>query len=245
MERPEIAALLAWIDKLAPERAVQSKAAAGERLNQWSVLLAHVPATARHPDGPDRSWDAAQVAARHIATSPYPIKPSDIGGPWETYRADVIGRHHDPAPAVDPDNEAAYRAALRTTRQAVAVGALAPAPQLAIEGRPSPVRAARDAEAARRLAALGDYVPRTVRAALATYRPDRAERERLAVAGLPDPLDVPCTWCQASAGQPCRSRRISPRRNDPIGTRPMSQPHPCRVDDAVVAHARRVKETAA
>ncbi|MFF2014029.1 cell surface glycoprotein [Streptomyces sp. NPDC058195] len=245
MERPEIAALLAHVDRLAPERAPQSKAAAAERLAQWSTLLAHVPATAQHPDG--RDWDVAQVAARHIATSPYPIKPSDVGGPWETYRADVIGRHHDPAPAVDPDDEAAYRAALRNTRQAVAVGALAPAPQHAIEGRPSPIRAVRDAEAARRLAALGDYVPKTVRDALAAYRPQRAERERLAAADLPDPLDVACTWCQAPVGQSCRVRRINPRKHDAIGYRPMSKPHPCRVDDAAAYYAarRREQETAA
>ncbi|MEU4986601.1 cell surface glycoprotein [Streptomyces sp. NPDC021969] len=243
MQRPEIAALLAYVDRLDPTRAPQSKAAAGERLEQWATLLDHVPATAQHPDG--RHWDASQVAARYIATSPYPIKPSDIGAPWETYRADVVGRHHDPAPPVDPDNEAAYRAALRNTRQAVAVGALAPAPQHAIEGRPSPIRAQRDAEAARRLAALGDYVPKTVRDQLAQYRPHRAQRERLAAANMPDPLDVECTWCGATVGQPCRARRIAPG-TDAIGYRAKKAPHPCRVEDAQAHHARRKEqETAA
>jgi hypothetical protein len=241
MNRPEIAALLAYVDRLAPERATQSKAAAGERLEQWATLLAHVPATAQHPDGPERSWDASQVAARHIATSPYPIKPSDVGGPWEAYRRDVVGRHWDPAPAVDPDDERAYRAALRGTRQAVAVGQLPPAPQHAIEGRPSPIRAERDAEAARRLAALGDYVPKTVRDQLAPYRPHRAKRERLAAADLPDPLDVPCTWCGATVAQPCRARRIAPG-TDAIGYRPKKAPHPCRVEDAQAHHARRQQE---
>src|SRR5690606_2280479 len=122
------------------------------------------------------------VAARYIATTPYPIKPSDIGAPWETYRADVMNPHHDPAPAVDPDDRNAYRDALRGPRHALAVGALPPAPRHALEGRPNPVRAQRHAEPARRRAALGDYVPRTVRDARADYRPHRAARERLAAA---------------------------------------------------------------
>lgn len=242
MDRREIAALLAYVDRLAPERAAASRAAASERLEQWSILLAHVPAAAQHPTG--RHWDAAQVAARHIATSPYPIKPSDIGGPWETYRADVVGRHHDPAPAVDPDDEAAYRAALLSTRQAVAVGALLPAPQLAIEGRPSPVRAQRDAEAARRLAALGDYVPRTVRERLAAHRPDRAARERLAASGLPDPLDVPCQWCTAPVGRPCRDRRVTPG-SSAVAYRSRTTPHPSRAEAAEAHHARRGQAGAA
>ncbi|WP_086684480.1 zinc finger domain-containing protein [Streptomyces pseudogriseolus] len=244
MNRREIAALLAYVDRLDPGRAPQDHAAAGERLDQWATLLDHVPATAQHPDGPERSWDASRVAARHIATSPYPIKPSDIGAPWETYRRDVVGRHWDPAPAVDPDNVAAYRAALRGTRQAVAVGALPPAPQHALEGRPSPLRAERDAAAARRLAELGDYVPKTVRDQLAQYRPHRAQRERLAAANLPDPLDVECTWCGATVGQPCRARRINPG-NDAIGYRAKKAPHPCRVEDAQAHHAHREQETAA
>ncbi|CAL9530300.1 zinc finger domain-containing protein [Streptomyces sp. enrichment culture] len=229
MDRREIAALLAYIDRLDPTRAPQDRAAAGERLTQWETLLAHVPAAAQHPDGPERSWDASQVAARHIATSPYPIKPSDIGAPWETYRRDVIGRHWDPAPAVNPDDERAYRAALRGTRQAVAVGALPPTPQRAIEGAPSPVRAARDAHAAARLAALGDYVPKTVRAALADYRPHRAARERLAAAGAPDPLDVPCPYehCRAPKNEPCRDHRGNHR----------TRPHPSRTDAATIRHA--------
>ncbi|APD18572.1 hypothetical protein SEA_PICARD_42 [Streptomyces phage Picard] len=245
MDRREIAALLAYVDRLDPGRAPTDRATAGERLEQWATLLAHVPATAQHPAGPERSWDASQVAARHIGTSPYPIKPSDIGAPWETYRADVVGRHHDPAPPVDPDNEAAYRAALRHTRHAVAVGALPPAPQQAIEGRPSPIRAVRDAAAARRLAELGSYVPRTVAAELETFRPQRAERERLAAANRPDPLDVACPWCKAPAGRPCRAPRVSPS-SDAIGYRPMKAPHPSRVEDAQAHHARRQEqETAA
>src|SRR5690606_14908699 len=220
MDRREIAALLAYVDRLAPARAPPDQAAAPERADQWATLLAHVPATAQHPDGPERSWDASQVAARYIATTPYPIKPSDIGAPWETYRADVMNRHHDPAPAVDPDDWKAYRDAPRGTRHAVAVGGPPPPPPPPPPGpppppprRPRPVRAQRDAEAARRLAALGDSVPRTVRDALADSRPHRAARERLAAAGQPAPLDVPCPYehCRADPGKPCRDHRGNPR----------------------------------
>ncbi|MFD7994520.1 zinc finger domain-containing protein [Streptomyces mexicanus] len=238
MDRREIAALLAFIDRLDPGRAPQDRATAAERVDQWATLLAHVPATAQHPEG--RHWDASQVAARHIATSPYPIKPSDIGAPWEAYRSDIVGRHWDPAPPVDPDDWKAYRNALRNTRHAVAVGQLPPAPQHAIEGRPSPIRAERDAEAARRLAALGTYVPKTVRDQLAEYRPHRAQRERLAAAGLPDPLDVPCQYehCRAPVGKPC----TRPTRKG--GRRPLAAPHPCRVEAATIHHAARQEQTA-
>ncbi|MEV2203760.1 cell surface glycoprotein [Streptomyces fradiae] len=238
MERREIAALLAYVDRLDPTRAPTDRAAAGERLTQWADLLAHVPATAPHPDGPDRSWDAARVAARYIATSPYPIKPSDIGAPWETYRADIVGRHWDPAPAVDPDNAPAYRAALRSTRHAVAVGALPPTPQHAIEGRPSPIRAERDAAAAARLAALGTYMPRTVRDALAPWRTTRTERDRLAAENLPDPLAVDCPYppCQAPAGRPCKQG--GKHRSD------RAKPHPSRLDLATARHYARQESAA-
>ncbi|HEY1179363.1 MAG TPA: hypothetical protein VGF17_24675, partial [Phytomonospora sp.] len=63
MNRREIAALLAYVDRLDPSRAAHDRAAAGERLDQWAILLEHVPATAQHPDG--RHWDASQIAARH------------------------------------------------------------------------------------------------------------------------------------------------------------------------------------
>ncbi|MEU2120032.1 cell surface glycoprotein [Streptomyces sp. NPDC016459] len=227
MNRHEVAALLAYVDRLDPGRAPTDKAAAGERLIQWATLLEHVPSAAQHPDG--RHWDASRIAVRHIATSPYPIKPSDIGRPWEAYRADVIGRHYDPAPAVDPDNEAAYRAALRSTRHAVAVGALPPTPQHAIEGRPSPIRAVRDAAAARRLAELGTYVPREVADDLADFRPRQAVRESLAANGLPDPLDVDCPYeqCRARAGKPCQGG--GKHRFD-------RAPHPSRLDAATVRH---------
>jgi hypothetical protein len=137
----------------------------------------------------------------------------------------VVDRHHDPVPAVDPDDPEAYRAALVATRQAVAVGALPAATFRELTGG---TREEREQDAAERLAALGSYVPRTVAQALAEYRPRRAERERRAVEGLPDPLDVACPYeqCRARAGEPCLNYRRNPR----------STAHPSRLD---LATARR------
>ncbi|EFL21873.1 probable cell surface glycoprotein [Streptomyces himastatinicus ATCC 53653] len=223
MNRQEVAALLAYAVRLDPRTAPADQAAADETLDQWADLLADVPPTAPHPAG--RNWDAAQVVRHHIATSPYPIKPSDVSRPWHDFRRDVVDRHHDPVPAVNPDDPAAYRAALVATRHAVAIGA---APAATFRELTGGTREEREQAAAERLAALGDYVPKTVRDALAPYRPRQAERERLAVEGLPDPLDVPCPYdqCHAPAGEPCLNYRRSPR----------SSAHPSRLD---LATARR------
>ncbi|MFF7146069.1 cell surface glycoprotein [Streptomyces nodosus] len=229
MQRNEIAALLAYVDRLDPSRAPQTKAAARERLDQWAILLEHVPATAQHPDGADRSWDASRIAARHIATSPYLIKPSDIGAPWETFRADLMNRHvgtFEPTqhPEIDPDDETgnAYVRALRAERHAVATGQRTPDTHRAITAGPMA------AQVKRRLAELGTYMPPSVAEALADYRPHRADRERLAAADLPDPLTVPCPYepCRAPVGQQCRQGASRRRRT----------PHPSRLDVATARH---------
>ncbi|MEU9140404.1 cell surface glycoprotein [Streptomyces sp. NPDC048404] len=219
MNRQEVAALLAYAVRLDPRSAPADQAAADETLDQWADLLADVATTAPHPNG--RHWDAAQVVRHHIATSPYPIKPSDVSRPWHDFRRDVVDRHHDPVPAADPDNPAAYRAELLGTRHAVATGTVTAATFRELTGGPAP-------EVAERLAALGGYVPRTVAQALAEFRPRRAERERRAVEGLPDPLDVACphVHCRARAGEPCVNHRRNPRRTA----------HPSRLD---LATARR------
>lgn len=227
MNREEVAALLAYAVRLDPRTAPDDQAAAAETLDQWADLLADVPPRAPHPNG--RHWDAAQVVRHHIATSPYPVKPSDVSRPWHGFRRDVVDRHHDPVPAADPDDPEAYRAELVGTRHAVAVGAVPAATFRELTGGPAP-------EVAERLAALGEYVPRSVAQALAEFRPRRAERERRAVEGLPDPLDVPCPYeqCRARAGEPCVNHRRTPRRTA----------HPSRLD---LATARRYapKEPAA
>ncbi|MFE4059487.1 cell surface glycoprotein [Streptomyces sp. NPDC059096] len=232
MNRQEVAALLAYAVSLDPRSAPTDQAAADETLDQWADLLADVATAAPHPNG--RHWDAARVVRRHIATSPYPIKPSDVSRPWDDFRRDVVDRHHDPVPAIDPDDPAAYREALVATRHAVATGAALPAAFRELTG--GRTREERDQFAADRLAVLGDYVPRTVAQALADYRPRRAERERRAVEGLPDPLDVACPYeqCRARVGAPC----LNYRRN------PKDSAHPSRLDLAT-AQRYAPKEPAA
>ncbi|CAL9481366.1 zinc finger domain-containing protein [Streptomyces sp. enrichment culture] len=236
MERREIAALLAYIDRLDPTRAPQDRDAAAERLDQWSILLAHVPATAQHPDGPEHGWDAAVVAARYIATSPYPIKPSDIGRPWETFRADILTRHvgtFEPTahPEINPDDETgnAYVAALRAERQAVATGRALPNTHRAITAGP-PAK-----EVERRLAELGSYLPRHVEGLLAEHRPTQAARVRAIQAGQPDALAVTCPWCRAEPRRACtvRGRRLS------------DGPHNARIEAARAAERAARQESAA
>ncbi|WP_262007677.1 cell surface glycoprotein [Streptomyces sp. FIT100] len=213
MNRQEVAALLAYAVRLDPRSAPADQAAADETLDQWADLLTDVPPTAPHPAG--RHWDAAQIVRHHIATSPYPIKPSDVSRPWHDFRRDVVDRHHDPVPAADPDDPAAYRAELLDTRHAVATGALTASTIKELTGGPTP-------EVAERLAALGEYIPRSVTQEISVHRPRRTERERLAAANLPDPLDVACPYeqCRARAGEPCMTYRRTPRRTA----------HPSRLD---------------
>ncbi|WP_416963120.1 cell surface glycoprotein [Streptomyces sp. Agncl-13] len=223
MTREEVAALLAYAVRLDPRTAPDDQAAAAEVLDQWADLLADVATAAPHPNG--RHWDAAQVVRHHIATSPYPIKPSDVSRPWHSFRRDVVDRHHDPVPAADPDNPEAYRAELLGTRHAVATGTVTAATYRELTGG---TREEREEFAAERLAALGDYVPRSAADTLAPYRRRRAERERRAVEGLPDPLDVACPYeqCRARAGDPCVNYRRHPR----------SSAHPSRLDLATSRH---------
>ncbi|MFB7270699.1 cell surface glycoprotein [Streptomyces sp. NPDC056244] len=213
MTRREVAALLAYAAKLDPRSAPADEAAAAETLQQWADLLADVPPTAPHPEG--RGWDAAKAVRHHIATSQYPVKPADVSRPWHAFRRDILSRHVDPVPAVDPDDAPAYRRALAAQRRAVETGAAVATPRAALTTGQS--RQERDRYAADRLAALGGYVPRTVAQELAAYRPRRAERERRATAGLPDPLDVacPCEWCRAPAGSPCLDHHRNPRTAHP------------------------------
>ncbi|MFF4672311.1 cell surface glycoprotein [Streptomyces sp. NPDC001279] len=202
MERKHVAALLAYADRLDPTRAPTTEAAAAERFEQWADLLSDVAPTAPHPEG--RHWDASQAVRRHIATSPYPIKPSDVSRPWHDFRRDILSRHVDPAPDVDPDDEAAYRAALTATRHAIETGQAVAQPRTAL---PAGTREEREAADAEHLAQLGGYIPRNIDQALAAHRPVKAERRRLVVAGQPDPYTVPCPWgaCRASAGQRCQT----------------------------------------
>ncbi|APD18788.1 hypothetical protein SEA_RALEIGH_40 [Streptomyces phage Raleigh] len=226
MKREEVAALLAYAVSLDPRLAPADQAEADERLDQWADLLADVPPTAPHPDG--RDWHAGHVVRHHIASSAYRLQPSDVSRPWHAFKADVLGRHTDPVPPVDPDDHQAYRAVLADTRQAIAAGQAAPSVYRELTG--GSTREERNEFAAARLAALGDYMPKTVRDALADFRKTRAERERRAAAGLPDPLDVTCPYvtCRARPGQPCQQG--GKRRVD------RTKPHPSRLDLATAQH---------
>lgn len=227
MNRQQVAALLAYAVRLDPRTAPSDQQAAADTLDQWADLLADVPPTAPHPNG--RHWDASQVVRHHIASSPYPIKPADVSRPWHAFRRDVLDRHTDPTPAADPDDPDAYRAELLGTRHAVATGQ-----QQAITYRELTSGIAPEVE--QRLAALGGYVPRSVAQQLANYRPRRAQREALAAANRPDPLDVPCPYaqCLAPAGRPCRNRHRAPR----------ATAHPSRLDAATAHHNTRQEPAA-
>lgn len=236
----EVAALLAYVVRLDPRLALDDQAAAADRLAQWCDLLDDVPATSHQ-------WDAARVARDYIARNPYRIQPSDISRPWHAHKADTMRRHvgtFEPTahPEIDPDDETgdAYVAALRAERAAVASGQRAPVTHRAITAGPPAV------QVQRRLAKLGTYLPPTVAQALAAHRPHRAERERLAAAGLPDALAVACTWCGADTGQPCRTRNIRPGKDPQQRVRARADSHPSRVEDAHAHHAhRQEQETAA
>ncbi|MGK3093749.1 cell surface glycoprotein [Streptomyces sp. WAC01490] len=106
MIRTHVAALLAYVDKLDPGRAPTTKEAVLERLDAWADVLLEVEPRAPHPEGHD--WDASHVVRRHVATSPYPIRASDVSRPWYAFRADVLRRHagtFEPGlhPEIDPD----------------------------------------------------------------------------------------------------------------------------------------------
>lgn len=143
-------------------------------------------------------WDVREAIRAHVLGSPYPILPVDVARKWRAYRRDRLDRHTDPTPVADPDDPAAWRTELLGTRHAVATGMAAPSPHRQLTGGPH-----RDLDA--RLAAVGSSTPPAVRAALAPYRPAHAAREAVVAAGQPDALSVPCRWCHADKGEPCRT----------------------------------------
>lgn len=218
MTPQEVAALLAYAARLDPRLAAPSEAEADAQLDQWCDLLSDVPATAPHPDG--RAWDASQVVRHHIASSPYPIKPSDVSRPWWAFRRDVLDRHTDAVPAADPDKPLDYRAELLSVRTAVATGQQQATTYRELRGGPAP-------EVAERLAAIGRRIPPEAAAGLAKWRSRATKRERLAAEGLPDPYTVPCSHCRARAGEACRNHRRKPR----------TTAHPSRMDAATARHA--------
>jgi hypothetical protein len=197
----------------------------------WATVLADVPTDF-----------AMNAVGEHYATSPFPIKPSDIADRWNTKVRDRLNRDNgtfEPGdhPGLDPDDIGGYLAALRGQRQAVAQGIQQPSNVKAITAGP-----AAD-EVTARLKTLGTYIPRQVDDVLDAHRPVKAARRAALIAGEPDALSVPCDWCQANVNEPCRSRRISPNGAATSNKR-RSTPHPSRVDDARTAMTEQQEETA-
>lgn len=220
MDRREIAALLAYIGRLDPRTIRTDPGEARDQLAQWHELLGDVPMATPH------GWDARVTARQHIRVSPYQILPADIARPWESYRRDRLQRHTDPTPSVDPDDQAAWTAELVGTRRAVATGSAQPAQYRQITHRRT------DPKLKARLREVGSCIPPEARAALAPYRRARAAREAAIAQGQPDALSVPCEWCKAPVGEPCRRRHIG-LDGGARGNTPRATPHPGRVDLAV------------
>lgn len=213
---PELIAKIALADpRIRREDPVERRA----QIHMWAGILADVP------------YDfAVQAVQQHYATSQWPIAPGDIAGRWQGTVRDRMNRdtgtfEPNDFPDLDPDDVAGYLAALRGHRQAVIQGTQPPKNLKAITAG-----AAAD-EVTERLKTLGTYVPRQVDEVLDAYRPIKASRRAALIAGQPDPLSVDCDWCQAPAGEPCRSRRIAPGGGATSNKR-RSTPHPSRVDDA-------------
>lgn len=184
------------------------------------------------PLATEHGWDVREAIRAHVLDSPYPILPVDVARKWRAYRRDRLDRHTDPTPSADPDDLAAWRAELLGTRHAVAGGTAAPSTHRQItSGAPHP-----DVKA--RLAAIGSCIPPTVRAELAPYRPARAAREAAVATGQPDALSVPCQWCHAAQGVPCRNRRVG-LDGRARGNALRATPHPTRVDQAAAELARQ------
>ncbi|SDT69637.1 hypothetical protein SAMN05216371_3837 [Streptomyces sp. TLI_053] len=224
MTPEEVAALLAYAGELDPRTANTDEEEARAQLRRWCELLQDVPAVAVE------GWDAAAVVRRHIASSPWPIIAADVARPWAAHRRALLARHTDPRPAVDPDDDRAYRDAIRAQRAAVATGQTVPNSTRQLTGGPAASVAAR----------LGRALPAAAAEQLAAYRPVRAAREAAAAAGRPDALAVACDWCHAPAGEPCRRRTLPPGAQAGTWSRRRTV-HPTRTDKA----AARRQESAA
>lgn len=171
--------------------------------------------------------DEARAAAATLATRQAFIAPGEIATEIKRARADRMGRHTDPTPKADPDDVEAYKTEIATTRYAVATGQQQPSQAELTAGPMHP-------DVAARLKTLGSYVPRHVDEALDDYRPVKAARRTAIQNGQPDALSVPCDWCQAPTGEPCRGRRVVPG-GGATASRRRTTPHPSRIDDARTA----------
>lgn len=180
--------------------------------------------------------DARAAVARHYHDTDKWLTPAHVRQQRHTIRAERVNASNVVYDGVPGETGAQSIARRRALLAAVADGRIEGA-SIALAVGHSPDRPAlpagatrdeRDAFAAKRLAELGDYIPRDVEGALAPQRPTRAARERLAAAGRPDPLAHACPACRAKADQPCRNIRIAP--DGARKTSPRREPHPSRLD---------------
>ncbi|CAM3740810.1 MULTISPECIES: zinc finger domain-containing protein [Streptomyces] len=183
--------------------------------------------------------DARAAVARHYAETDRWLTPAHVLKQRAAIRADRLTRANvfdDGRPDETPEQYLARRRALtaaiadgRLEPQTAAqgVGLAASTAPRALTGGPAP-------EVAARLAAIGRRIPDDAAEQLRPYRPVRAQREALAAADLPDPLDVACTWCQAAPGKPCRMGKNRARVR--------ATPHPCRLEAATAHHHARQEQ---
>ncbi|MFB7007864.1 MULTISPECIES: hypothetical protein [unclassified Streptomyces] len=217
MEPEQIPQLIAEISLADPRVKREDRTERRAQTLMWAGILADVPYNY-----------AVAAAQKHYAKSTWPILPADIATQWAATVRDRMQRDVDPAPPVDPDNETAYRHALAAHRRAVATGQQSPVEHKALTSGP----AAEEVE--RRMAALGSYMPPSVRDALAPYRPAAEARIAVIREGRPDALGVDCPveTCRAAAKQPC----TRPGRDH--GRHRLAAPHPSRVDRAAQQQGR-------
>ena len=168
------------------------------QVTMWAAVLRDVPLQF-----------AGEAVGRHYAEQPWPIKPSDIATRWRDAVRDRLGRSvgtFEPTdhPHVDPDDIAAYYAALRGERAAIAGGDSQPAAVAEL------LPAVGDRLGGGRLAEL---VPAndTFRTAKETQYPRREQPK-----GPPERA-VRCPACGAPAGRPCRTTH---RGREMKGTHP-------------------------
>ncbi|MGW0134856.1 zinc finger domain-containing protein [Streptomyces sp. NPDC003299] len=195
----------------------------------WAAALHSVPldddaraAVARHYSETDRWLTPAHVIQQRAKIRRERLDRANVlydGNPGETGAESIARRRALTAAIADGRIEP------QTVPQALG---LAPgtAPR-ALTGGP-----ARNVE--RALKDIGRAIPDEAAEQLRPYRTARAQREALAAAGLPDPLAVPCAWCKATPGQPCRMGKNRARTR--------TSPHPCRLDDAHARHYARQEQ---
>lgn len=226
MEARHVAALLNYAATLDSRirRIMATDEQAAATIRTWAQALVGIPAVAEAAD-----WDASRAVRRYYeqrggdrSAQFRPLEPADLLAAWAPHRAELMNRHTDPLPATDPDNVEQWRAELLGNRAAVATGQAAPSTHRQLTSDIHPAIEAR-------LRAIGSYIPTDARQQLAPYRPVAALREAAVADGQPDPLSVPCDWCLAEKGKPCRSRRMAPR-GGATSNAPRKTVHPSRLD---------------